>query len=133
MFNEILDSLIIGQFIDIYQLIYHADGIQGAISGTASEYAKNYIIDVPASTLDKFGDVAKTTLGWATTLVTVLVESAISAINIPNPHDIDIYKRLAPDKNNSDTIYAKFNTVIEGHDGEVSMEDVVEKFSRDNT
>ena len=70
----------------------------------------------------EFAKKAKVPVHRAITLTMILMDSALSAFSIPNTKDITIYNKI--------NIHPEYLTVIEGLDGEVSMEDIINQVNQ---
>ena len=131
LFGEFLDDSIAGNIFEAYQILFHAGGILGACSDKVTSYITDYAQNKGENKIEeylmkKYGEafVKKTKLPvhWGITLVTILVDSAISAFNIPNPQDITIYNRI--------NTQSEFLTILEGFDSEVTMEDIINQVNQ---
>ena len=65
----------------------------------------------------------KKSVHWLVTLITILCDSTISAVDIPNPHDITIYNKV--DK------YPDYLTIIDRFNSEITMKDLIKQANQD--
>lgn len=118
--DKFIDGTILKKGSEIVKLLFHSSGILGGCSEQATNYVQDYVQrHIEKDIEEKFGEKAKLTFHWALTLATLLFESALDAIIIPNTSDITIYRKI--------NMYPKYRTVFEGLNSDYLMEDIIDQ------
>lgn len=126
LFGWAVEDNELGDVINIYKMFFHASGMLEYSSDNVYSYVEDYAKGQTDNLIiekykEKYGKEflkkARKTFHWVFTLISILVDSALGAFDIPNPKDITIYKKV--------NASPKYLTIIEGLDGDLSMKDII--------
>ncbi len=95
LFNFIRDIPIVGTVISLGEALFHTRSVTGIVTDQVASYLSSYAQEqVEKAISNRFGNLVKTPIHWAFTLLSILKDPISEIFRAPNPQDTSIYDHV---------------------------------------